>query len=71
VTAEQGRAGGEIVLYRSGECVPALEVKLERDTVWFSQRRMAALFTDTVGLHIRNIFKEGELERAIRSMEKD
>lgn len=60
-------ATGKIVLYRSPEGAPTLEVKLEKDTVWLSQRQMAALFdkdTDTIGLHIRNIFKEGELEEA-------
>lgn len=57
--------GGEIVLYQSEGGSPVLEVRLEKDTVWLSQRHMAALFdkdTDTIGLHIRNIFKEGELE---------
>ena len=59
------RIGGEIVLYQSEGGSPALEVRLEKDTVWLSQRQMSALFdkdTDTIGLHIRNIFKEGELE---------
>ncbi len=59
------RIGGEIVLYQSEGSSPVLEVRLEKDTVWLSQRQMAALFdknTDTIGLHIRNIFKEGELE---------
>jgi len=58
--------GGNIVLYRSPEGSPALEVRLEKNTVWLSQRQMADLFekdTDTIGLHIRNIFKEGELEK--------
>ncbi|MDP2056908.1 MAG: virulence protein RhuM/Fic/DOC family protein, partial [Thiobacillus sp.] len=56
---------GEIVLYRAADGGPALDVRLERDTVWLNQRQMAELFdkdTDTVGLHIRNVFKEGELE---------
>lgn len=58
--------GGEIVLYQPEGSTPVLEVRLEEDTVWLSQRQMAALFdknTDTIGLHIRNIFKEGELEK--------
>jgi death-on-curing family protein len=57
--------GGEIILYQSEGGSPALEVRLEKDTVWLSHRQMAALFdkdSDTIGLHIRNIFKEGELE---------
>jgi len=56
---------GEVILYQTGKNAPALEVRLERDTVWLSQRQMANLFdkdADTIGLHIRNAFKEGELE---------
>lgn len=56
---------GEIVLYRTADGGPALDVRLERETVWLNQRQMAELFdkdTDTVGLHIRNVFREGELE---------
>ena len=58
---------GEVVLYQSGKNTPAMEVRLEKDTVWLSQRQMAKLFdkdTDTIGLHIRNVFKEGELGEA-------
>lgn len=56
---------GEVVLYRAADGGPALDVRLERESVWLNQRQMAELFdkdTDTVGLHIRNVFKEGELE---------
>lgn len=55
---------GEFVLYQTADGGPALDVRLERETVWLSQRQMAELFdkdSDTVGLHIRNVFKEGEL----------
>jgi hypothetical protein len=56
---------GEIILYRADDGGPALDVRLERESVWLNQRQMAELFdkdSDTVGLHIRNVFKEGELE---------
>ena len=42
-----------------------LDVSLEKETIWLSQKQMAQLFqkdTDTVGLHVRNVFKEGELD---------
>ena len=42
-----------------------IEVRLEGDTIWLSQKLMAALFdctTDNIGLHLKNIFREGELE---------
>jgi prophage maintenance system killer protein len=57
---------GEIILYRSPDGKAALDVRLEQETVWLNQRQMAELFdkdTDTIGLHVRNIYKEGELIR--------
>ncbi|MHB1460650.1 MAG: RhuM family protein [Armatimonadota bacterium] len=57
---------GEIVIYETDNGKSALEVRLDKDTVWLTQRQMASLFdkdTDTVGLHIRNIYNEGELEK--------
>ena len=57
---------GEIILYRSPDGKAALDVRLEQETVWLNQRQMAELFdkdTDTIGLHIRNIYKEGDLTR--------
>jgi hypothetical protein len=64
--------GGEILLYQTACEGPALDVRLEKETVWLSQRQMAHLFeknTDTIGLHIRNIFKEGELEEGATTEE--
>ena len=58
---------GEVVIYRTGNEAPTLEVRLDKDTVWLSQRQMAELFdkdSDTICLHIRNVLKEGELEEA-------
>lgn len=54
---------GEIILYQPDREVK-LEVRLEEETVWLTQAQMAELFQTTrknVTLHIRNIFKEGEL----------
>jgi hypothetical protein len=56
----------DIVLYKTDDGSMQLEVHLDRETVWLNQRHMAELFdkdTDTIGLHIRNIYKEGELSR--------
>ena len=44
-----------------------VEVRLEGETVWLSQAQMAELFatsTDNIGLHIKNIYKEQELQEA-------
>ena len=54
---------GQIVLYHPNESI-RLEVKLEEDTVWLTQSQMTELFHTTrnnITMHIRNIFKEGEL----------
>jgi prophage maintenance system killer protein len=55
---------GEIVIYDNREGDTAIEVKLEGESLWLSQKLMADLFekdTDTVGLHIKNIYEEEEL----------
>lgn len=55
----------EIVIYRSEDGKTRLDVKLEGDTVWLSQQQMSELFEKdrtVIGRHIRNIFKEGELQ---------
>ena len=54
----------QFLLYRTSDGQTRLEVRLENETVWLSQNQMAELFQTTkqnVSLHIRNIFKEGEL----------
>ncbi|MBI1931192.1 MAG: virulence RhuM family protein [Ignavibacteriales bacterium] len=54
---------GEIILYKSGKDFQ-IDVKLQNETVWLSQKLMASLFkkdSDTIGLHIKNIFGENEL----------
>ncbi len=54
----------EILLYQTEDGLTKIEVALENETVWLTGRQMAELFqkdSDTIGLHIRNIYKEGEL----------
>ena len=56
--------GGEIVVYEAPDGEVRVDVRLERETVWLSQKQMAELFdtsTDNVGLHLKNIYAEGEL----------
>lgn len=58
---------GQVVLYQAPDGVVQLEVRLERESLWLSQRQMSALFDkdrDTIGLHLRNIFEEGELQES-------
>jgi len=59
--------GGDIVLYKAKDGRTSLDVRLDQDTVWLTQKQMAELFgknTDTIGLHIRNTYQENELEEA-------
>lgn len=51
---------GQVLLYKN-----KLEVRLEEDTVWLTQKQMSELFQKdirTVNEHIKNIFGEGELK---------
>jgi len=55
----------EIKIYKTPDGKTSIEVKLEKNTVWLSQKQMAELFdkdSDTIGLHLKNIYKSGELE---------
>lgn len=55
---------GEIILYKTNDGELSIDVKLEDETVWLSQKQMAELFQKTIPTineHIKNIFKEGEL----------
>jgi hypothetical protein len=57
---------GEIVLYRTADGGPALDVRLERESVWLSLNQLADLFgrdKSVISRHLRNVFKEGELVR--------
>jgi prophage maintenance system killer protein len=63
---------GEIHLYQAGDGIVSLDVRLEHDTIWLNQRQMALLFdkdVDTIGLHLRNIYAEGELEESATTEE--
>ena len=57
--------GGAFILYQR-EDAPAIDVRLEDDTVWLSQQQLAELFQTSrtnVVEHIANIYAEGELSQ--------
>jgi prophage maintenance system killer protein len=62
---------GEILVYEAPDGEIRVDVRLERETVWLTQQQMAELFgreRSVVTKHVRNIFKEGELEpEAVRA----
>lgn len=54
-----------IVLYQAPDGSSSLQVQLDHDTVWLTQKQMAELFAKdvrTINEHVRNIFREGELD---------
>ena len=56
---------GEIILYQPDSSI-RLEVRMEEDTVWLTQAQMAVLFgcsQDNIGLHLKNIYSEREVEK--------
>jgi len=55
----------QIVIYKTPDGQTAIDVKFEDETIWLTQKAMSKLFDkdpDTIGLHIKNILFEGELE---------
>lgn len=58
------RPSGAIALYRLSDGSPALQVRLDKDTVWVTQADLVRLFDSSkanISEHITNIFNEGEL----------
>ena len=56
---------GEIIIYEGDNADSRLEVRLDHETVWLSQKQMADLFKrerSVITKHLRNIFVEGELD---------
>jgi hypothetical protein len=59
------KSGSEILVYEASDGEVRVDVRLDRETVWLSQEQMAELFgreRSVVTKHIRNVFKEGELD---------
>lgn len=58
---------GQFILYQTEDGRTRVEVRVFRETVWFSQKAMAELFQKdvrTINEHIRNVFSEGELQES-------
>ena len=54
-----------IEIYQGDDGQTRIDIKLDQGALWLSQAQMAELFKKgvrTVNEHIRNIFKDGELE---------
>ncbi len=69
----------QILIYQTEGGKTKIEVRLENETVWLTQKLMAELFkvgVNTVNYHIKEIYSEGELMpeatiRKFRIVQKD
>ena len=55
-----------IIIYTTEDGLTKIETTFDEDTVWLSLDQMAELFQrdrSVIGKHVRNIFKEGELQK--------
>ena len=60
----ESAAGGEVTVYEDAGGEVRVDVRLDRETVWLTQRQMAEVFDSTpenVLMHLRNVFASGEL----------
>ena len=57
-----------MIIYKTEDGQIKLEVRLENETVWLTQKLMADLFQTTpqnITIHLKNIFEEGELTETL------
>ncbi len=56
----------DLIMYTTDDGITKVEATFDGDTVWLSIDQMAELFQrdkSVIGKHVRNIFKEGELQK--------
>jgi prophage maintenance system killer protein len=57
---------GEIILYQSTDGTPAIDVRLESETLWLNLNQISTLFQrdkSVISRHLKKIFDSAELER--------
>jgi hypothetical protein len=55
----------EIIIYRDGDNAPKVEVLLQYENLWLTQKSLSTLFDvniPAISKHIKNIFETGELQ---------
>ncbi len=55
----------DILFYKTENGEVKIEIRLEDETFWLTQKKLAALFgveVSTINYHLKEIFKSGELE---------
>ena len=61
---KQDKQTNPIIIYQDSANNPAINIRLENETLWLTQRQIADLFDkdrSVITKHIKNIFEEGEL----------
>jgi hypothetical protein len=62
----------DIIIYQNQEGNIKIDVRLEEDTVWFTQAQLCHLFQKskaTISEHIKNVYEENELDE-VSTMKK-
>ena len=62
---KKGNPQSQIVIYKAATGETKIDVRFDGETVWLTQKLLAELFgvtIPTINEHIKNIYKEGELE---------
>lgn len=57
----------QIIIYKTETGETKIDVRFDGDTVWLTQKLLAKLFgvtIPTINEHIKNIYKEGELQES-------
>lgn len=61
-----GKEKGQIIIYQADDGKTTIDVRLEDETVWLTQKQLADLYQSSkanISEHIKNIYEEGELDR--------
>jgi len=59
------KTNSQILIYQTEKGQTKIEVRLEEENVWLTQKSMAELYQTSlpnINIHIQNIYNEGELE---------
>ena len=59
-------SSAEFLIFKLQEKEDGIQVRYENENLWMTQKAMAELFdcsTDNIGLHLKNIFESGELDK--------
>ena len=59
-------SSAEFLIFKLQEKEDGIQVRYEKENLWMTQKAMSELFdcsTDNIGLHLKNIFESGELDK--------